>query len=538
MNNQAVNIFDLLGGVNTEETRTFAGSKPVAGFDLLLGGLLGLAPVEDNQANIEPVLTGGTSKELPFAALFNPVINEKVETTDALVADETIENFNFLATDKIVKNDNQVLTNHAKALTILEPVQLENKSYQIVSMDVANNNVSFVLKDDTNPEQTIKINIPVELVEKSLTQQSFIENNRINLDSVKQTPIEKLFKELKIENIEISPVETEIESDDVRKEFIKLDFVNPKENKRFGSIIENKNLNPVSVKQVITPNNITNVKYMPTDEQTDVVPKAKAEQPVIKNHNISTTVEQAKPVATPTIRPATVGKAAVIDDSNSFSKSEKFDLLGISADSNRPVTKLTAENSLLQNNHKQFIFNGMTDSTAADVDTSDELNTIFGSDKFDFNVSHNNKETTIRSVRFTLPETLNNAQKTGHQSISLKFNPDDLGPAKLNLSLTHDDKLRARVMVTSPEAKIVLEQSVDRLVDQLNKLNIKVDLIDIHVASENNQEQMFSRHSHRHHKMTNRNLGQNDNLDTKDHIQPMSAGSMGVVSASGVDVLA
>lgn len=582
MNNQTLNIFDLLGNLSNLSGELTSGlvpvgEKPEISFEQVLSGMLGLETSDINIAapkKLDPVLM-----PLPFAQLLETNVNpdninvndkkESIETlvnsiasdvkladakTQAVAEAPTVEiindNENVKVNNNTVFNELNLLNNQPQRLTtILEPTQLENKTYQVIDAEIADNEVSLILKDSANPDQVIKVKLPLEMIQNGLVDKNIADNGRIDLNGYKQQPLEKLFSDLKVQQVEISNVEVaDISDADADDNQIKIDFIGVKNESKVSTIIEKANLNPVKIKniQLSQPTQVNNADQIVADEKVSgdsddtVEQKQKVSTDTIIAKKASGTVinDQPKEVVNLSPRQNNIGKAAVLDESGNFSKNEKFDLLGISDTTNRANVKITDDNGLVQNQNKPFDFTGLTTNEKATTHTIDESATLFSTDKFDFKVSHNNNSTSVQPVRINLPETLTTAQKTGHQSIQLDIHPDDLGPAKLHLSLTHDDKLRARVMVHSPEAKAVLEQSVDRLVDQLNKINIKVDLINVHVAGDGKGNQMFSGQSQWQRRMTKNNFGSNENLDSQDSIPPQAFGSIGVVHAAGVNVLA
>ncbi|MEW5994818.1 MAG: flagellar hook-length control protein FliK [Candidatus Zixiibacteriota bacterium] len=88
-----------------------------------------------------------------------------------------------------------------------------------------------------------------------------------------------------------------------------------------------------------------------------------------------------------------------------------------------------------------------------------------------------------QSIRFSLPDDLAKTLKPNGPTVQLRIEPEHLGPARLSLVM-HDDKLRARVIVSDAVAKAAVESSLDRLVDQLGKNNIQVERIEVTISGE------------------------------------------------------
>ena len=108
-----------------------------------------------------------------------------------------------------------------------------------------------------------------------------------------------------------------------------------------------------------------------------------------------------------------------------------------------------------------------------------------------------------KAIRLNLPQNLNSMLKPNGRAVTLKIEPENLGPAKLSLSMV-GDKLRARIVVESAPAKTALEADVDRLMSQLSKADIKVDHIEITLSQDNAHNEFLGRQPHWRHRMVNR----------------------------------
>ena len=100
-----------------------------------------------------------------------------------------------------------------------------------------------------------------------------------------------------------------------------------------------------------------------------------------------------------------------------------------------------------------------------------------------------------QSVKIILPENTKLSGSQQHQSIMIKFEPEHLGPARLDLHLKND-LFTARLTVDSPEAKSILENSLSNLREQLSKADIQIERIEINVRGETSQNQLFERQPH------------------------------------------
>jgi hypothetical protein len=95
-------------------------------------------------------------------------------------------------------------------------------------------------------------------------------------------------------------------------------------------------------------------------------------------------------------------------------------------------------------------------------------------------------------ARFTLPDDIKTLMRPGGQAISIKIEPQHLGPARLYLS-EHGDKIRARLVVDTAEAKQLVEGSLDRLTRQLAEADVPLESIEVSVSSNGPESDFFER---------------------------------------------
>lgn len=98
------------------------------------------------------------------------------------------------------------------------------------------------------------------------------------------------------------------------------------------------------------------------------------------------------------------------------------------------------------------------------------------------------------SVRMTIQHELPRLTDLGGRTLMIKIEPEYLGPARLHLTM-RQDALSARLTVDSPQAKAAVESSLNQLTDQLAKVGIRVDYIEVGVRGGGAQNQFFDRHS-------------------------------------------
>jgi len=167
-----------------------------------------------------------------------------------------------------------------------------------------------------------------------------------------------------------------------------------------------------------------------------------------------------------------------------------------------------------------------------------ETYTVFEKLTPDAEVGHRRLD--IQPVRFTLPDNIKTALKPNGQTVTLRIEPEHLGPAKLSLTM-YSDKLRARVVVNDIPAKIAVEASLHRLVEQLSRANIEVDHIVVTVGGKSARDGVFERRPQwRYH--ANRfgrfNLDKVFNSGQQAAVPASVPRSVSYVGADGVNLLA
>lgn len=95
-------------------------------------------------------------------------------------------------------------------------------------------------------------------------------------------------------------------------------------------------------------------------------------------------------------------------------------------------------------------------------------------------------------VKFTLPDDLGQSLKPGGKAVTIKINPEILGPVRLSLRM-HGNQLQARLIVDSAQVKSMIDGTLEQLTDQLERAGIKVDSIDVNVAGSDVGSELFDR---------------------------------------------
>jgi len=213
-------------------------------------------------------------------------------------------------------------------------------------------------------------------------------------------------------------------------------------------------------------------------------------------------------------------------------------------DSERVATALQAKHGRIVDSFRvamtgnSTVLRAATETVDGGVKTIVEQNTLGAQAiddplKTDIGMSRPRMESTS-SVRVHLPENTQLKLNAGEQVITLRIEPEHLGPAKLTLRM-HNDRLRARVMVNSIEAKAALENSLENLTQQLSRANIKVDQIDVQLSNQQQQNPFGGRHNWQ--SWSSLRNPATDPLETATpYIEPLQA--MQQVGVGGVNILA
>lgn len=114
------------------------------------------------------------------------------------------------------------------------------------------------------------------------------------------------------------------------------------------------------------------------------------------------------------------------------------------------------------------------------------------SNKLDMTASDTPRQADMPSARFTLPDNIKQILKPNGRSVTIKMEPENLGPARLFMTV-RDNTLSVRLMVENVQAKQLVESSLDQLAQQLSRCGIKVDYLEVGVNGGELQNNNFTR---------------------------------------------
>ncbi len=168
------------------------------------------------------------------------------------------------------------------------------------------------------------------------------------------------------------------------------------------------------------------------------------------------------------------------------------------ADTILPEDKLnlSLRNMLIDNKNNFEKLNWYSEtSTIDDFNTPDMGKELINpvSNKLDMTTTDMPRQAEMpSSIRFTLPDNLKQILKPNGRSVTIKMEPENLGPARLFLTV-RDNALSVRLMVENVQAKQLIESSLDQLNQQLSRCGIKVDYLEVGVNGGELQNNNFAR---------------------------------------------
>ena len=144
----------------------------------------------------------------------------------------------------------------------------------------------------------------------------------------------------------------------------------------------------------------------------------------------------------------------------------------------------------------------------------------------------------LPQVKFSLPDDISQSLKPGGKAVTIKINPELLGPVRLSVRM-QNGQLQARLLVDNVQIKSMIESSLDQLTDQLERAGIKVEQLDVNVAGSDVGSELFDRSvAQNRPKVTTRVLDAEEAgvLSTPTEVISRSSGEY--VGSSGVNLFA
>lgn len=414
------------------------------------------------------------------------ILPVQINTTED--QNENVEVFNQAIKNEVPFNSS-INSENIKALLASRSSELQNGSYNVVNSKIDSSRLYLEVEaasksidsGNENPSKTIKLTLPLDILANNT---SGMGSNRINVNSQPQSDaskhLETLLDKVQVKQIDISGITKSNYAGDLQPVQISL-------------IGENQG-NAMIIRSSLKKNQIK------IDAES-----VKSIQDPITSGMIST-IDAGKTILKNKINPAQSDilsqKAALPDDSGLLPDGERDD-------QGKPV----AQDSLIGSKSNKQLFDTVLSKNKGlgGKQTMFDSNIQSRTDSFvNFNTPIETSDSTDktevpRNIRMMLPDNIKSILRPNGPSIMLRIEPENLGPAKLSLTM-HNDKLHAKLTVTSPNAKHMLEASVNRLVDQLQKVNINVEKINITLDDSSTRQEQFHRQANWNRKMTYKNL--------------------------------
>jgi hypothetical protein len=317
-----------------------------------------------------------------------------------------------------------------------EPIQLTAGTYQVVAAKVSNGTVDLTVQAPDS-QVPIQISLPLE----QLMSGNAPSMSKSSGSAVAGTPRVSLTQPTS-SSLDLSAWFTKLNISELR-----VENINPTPDTKIAAsvkltLVDTGDVTAPQIEAIVPSTDIRafrvvnrSGRIMDSNGTPDSLsPRADGARPALSGPAVSSPLSRE-----PFVIPKTIVKAAVVDDQSGMPSFGDANETSKSIDGN--VAAQTA----------QF----KTDQSSA------------SGEKIQFS-----------SVRFTLPDKIDQALVPNGKSLSLQIHPEHLGPARLSLHWGTDG-LTARVTVDSPLAQSAIERSLDRLQDQLVRAGVKVDSLEV-----------------------------------------------------------
>ena len=409
------------------------------------------------------------------------------------------------------------------------PVDLEPGMYEIIDAQINNKNLTLEVVSGDGLSESVKINIPIETLKNNLEQNNIQNTNqRLSVDALKydNQQMTDMLKRLNFKELNISSTNNAVTLTESGKT-IDLNLtaeVSGSEVVLKSQLKGSKLTGYVRNNDVLSNEEVTNTKL----SETGITQNKKEDINTVKNQTVDfkADVKQA------------VNKAAVADDSNVWKMNDNYTYQSDKTFSGKD--KILFNNEKVFNNLEQLLESDkIFDQKSISTKTNNKIDSFFNLEKGTAKIDISAEKLTTHPVRFNLPDNLNNVLKPNGQSIMIRIEPDHLGPAQIKLTIDNE-KLKAQVKVHSAMAKATLENSLDKLMQQLSKADIKVDFIEITADGENTDNQLFQRQPHWNKRFRANRLADDGSTKIENNISitPQMQSNGSVSSSGGVNLLA
>lgn len=531
---------------------------------------------------VEGVLGLTSTLENTLASANKPIVSN-VPTAEGVpaVVEENVNAFNEAIRAQLPTHALPMM-NTAIKMNLAVPTNLEAGTYEVIESHQADGTVTLKLADPSTRDGFIQVQLPMERLSSeatgSISEQSTPQGSikRVDLDAAPKqtTSVERLFAQLNLKQIEVSNLAVDNDSSNdhvaIKLSGVKNDGVDVqlkallpqdeltvlkvKSHQPAGvstKVANNANvLRPGAVQGTLTNSDAIG-EQSPASRRTAV---AEPTQPITQETTDAARPHRAGATVAQFFAPAPAPK---IRNAGSQPRSNRMNIAGSTrssvastpqasarADSDQLLTtfgqslkqSLTAANKIVSNVVKQATSEFDLSTFGGDSEQADpfaNLESVRETGKI------LNGKLSQREVRFSLPDDLASKLKPNGQSVMIRIEPDNLGPARLSLKM-YRDKLSARITVETVGIKAVVEQSLDRLTQQLIKSGIDVERIEVALDGRQSGEQLGERHPHWQRQARSAHLDENILTETNEDspVAPVPVAAPALVGAGGVNVLA
>lgn len=493
-----MNIFDLLmgdmGNLAAGPVTGKSGSAEAADglFDALINSYMASAGIGmgDGAAGFSLKTTSPTNPlGIDFPVVGDDIASKVSENWPGAVS-ENVAEFNRQLLSILPKQSGVIRANVADVLN-LQSVQLEPGTYEILSSKIEDGNITLEVAGKGTPDTAIKITLPADaFTGPANAQMTGLPTSRVALGT-EAYRLDNMLSQMNLKEVQVEA------------------------SPRSGHSSE-----------ITQPVSITLIAETTAGEQ---LLRAKLERSRVR-------VSEAE-----VLRPADGHKGIMgrpLTASPVSGAAKVYTPLGVHNNSSVNTVVRTSA-AIAEANGDPWSSFTSTDGRSGSGDSQQSLEILFGYEaKY-----HDEPSATVKSeaqnLRFTLPDDLGANLRVNGRAVTIKIEPEHLGPARLSLSMA-DDKLKARIVVESTPAKVALEQNLDRLVNELNKAGIDVEKIDITINNGGAHNEMLGRQPHWRHRVATRLPGLD--LDSSDPTEipiiPPPAASTGYAGPAGVNLLA
>ncbi len=373
-----------------------------------------------------------------------------------------------------------VMNQNLRDVVTSVPIDLPLGRYDVVSSQVTDGSLQLQIVSDADPTRQIKLSISLDALQGIGAEKSAVTGSeKLDLGVTNtQSTFAKLVAKLNTQSIEIS---RSMNSNAAQSSTSTGLTVSLFDGTTSSEILLRTQLRPVDLRATVSntrndqQSKSTDLTLM-SDESTEAVVKPMVSRTI---ENDGTSNAQSK-----------VGRAAVADQESPFVT--PFDQTGASEHKKDAADTFRGKVDVSLDQVKRLLEKDSTDGKSASRLTNDKTDTIFGLHKTTIDSTDIPGKKDAPQVKFVLPEDVKTALKPAGREITLRIEPEHLGPAKLSLSINNDE-LSARLVVNTTSAKNTLEGSLDKLLTQLAKADIKVQQIQVMVSGEAPQHHLFER---------------------------------------------